>query len=193
MIEEWRKIKGFEDYEISNLGRVKSLKYGKEKIMKPAKDKDRYLYVHLYQNKKTKCYRVHRLVAQAFLLNPNNYPDINHKDEDKTNNCVSNIEYCSKSYNNSYGTRTERASKAKSIPVVQTDMENNYINVYQSARQVQRELGFNKSNIARCCKGKTNKVNGYKWYYLKDREFLSDLPIVSRKEKILSKREDRII
>ena len=115
MKEEWKTIEGYENYQVSNLGNVKSLDYnrtGKEKILKPAKNKNGYSMIQLFQNGKGKGFLLHRLVAQAFLPNPNNYPQVNHKDEDKTNNLFSNLEWCTPSYNNNYGTKNERHSKA---------------------------------------------------------------------------------
>ena len=109
MKEIFKDIEEYEGlYQISNLGRVKSLKYGKERILKPAKDKKGYLYVCLYKQGKMKIYRVHRLVAQAFIPNPNNLPQVNHKDEDKTNNASSNLEFCDAKYNNNYGNHNKK-------------------------------------------------------------------------------------
>lgn len=110
--EIWKSIVGFEGlYEVSSLGRVKSLKFGKEKILKPNKVKG-YLRVELLKNGQRKLIYVHRLVATAFLPNPEGLPEINHKDEVKTNNIVDNIEWASRWYNINYGSRTERTSKA---------------------------------------------------------------------------------
>ena len=115
MNEEWRDIKGYEGkYQVSSLGRVKSLgnnKSKKEKILKPGKNKLDYLYVILCKNGESKGFLVHRLVAEAFVNNPNEYKCVNHKDENKTNNCVDNLEWCTHKYNNTYGTRLERVSE----------------------------------------------------------------------------------
>ena len=121
MIEEWRPVVGYEGlYEVSSYGKVRSLDryvktcYGsyrlhKGKVLSPGKDTDGYLKVCLSCNGKNKMFFVHRLAAQAFLLNPDNLPEINHKDEDKTNNSVDNLEWCDRSYNNNYGTARIRA------------------------------------------------------------------------------------
>ena len=120
MNEEWRPIEGYEGlYEVSSYGRVRSVdRYVKSKgesywlrkgkMLSPAKDKNGYLKVNLSCNGKNNIIRVHRLIAQSFLPNPDNLPEVNHKDEDKTNNNVDNLEWCDRSYNISYGTRTER-------------------------------------------------------------------------------------
>ena len=110
MVELWKVIEGYEDsYEVSNLGRVRSLtridslgrtRYGK--VLKPCFDgKHKYLHVNL----QGKSINIHRLVAKAFIENPNNYNEVNHKDEDKTNNCVTNLEWCDHKYNNNYGSK----------------------------------------------------------------------------------------
>lgn len=119
MIEEWREIEGYEGlYQVSNLGRVKSLfrvvirSNGKpntvnEKILKYGMNRG-YCAVVLCKNGKRKMYKVHRLVAMAFLSNPHNLPEVNHKDENKKNNCVDNLEWCTPKYNTNYGTCIER-------------------------------------------------------------------------------------
>ena len=115
MKEIWKDIKGYEDlYQISNYGEVKSLekKAGfstrKEKILKQHLDKDGYVKVYLCKNNKVKFLSVHRLIAEAFIPNPNNFPQINHKDENKQNNKIENLEWCTCKYNINYGTRTKR-------------------------------------------------------------------------------------
>lgn len=115
-MEEWKPIVCYEEkYQISNYGQVKSLNYrgsGKDKILKLQKDTYGYSKVILYKNGKAKTRMVHRLVAEAFIPNPNNLPQINHKDEDKSNNCVDNLEWCSAKYNNSYGSRKKKSVNA---------------------------------------------------------------------------------
>ena len=107
--EIWKDIKGFEGhYQVSNFGRVKSIKFGKERILRPGKNKKGYLRVGISKNGESKTYSVHRLVAQAFIPNLNNLPQINHKNEDKTDNRVENLEFCDAKYNNTYGTRIQR-------------------------------------------------------------------------------------
>lgn len=112
-MEEWRDIEGYNGiYKISNLGRVKSLKHGKERILKPSSDGDGYLEVSLWKEGVRKIFKVHRLVSKAFIPNFNNNPEVNHKNEIKTDNRCDNLEWCTREYNLNYGTRNERSSEA---------------------------------------------------------------------------------
>ena len=122
MKEIWKDIKGYESlYQVSNLGRVKSLarkvikknyvSFKKERILKQQTDRYGYKKVILQRNYQIKTFSIHRLVAEAFLENPYHLPQINHKDENKENNCVLNLEYCDSKYNNNYGTRNKRVSE----------------------------------------------------------------------------------
>ena len=105
-MEIWKDIKGYEGlYQISNKGRVKSLNYrrtGKEKILISSDDGKGYLCVKLCKNNKIKNHKIHRLVAQAFLPNPDNLPEVNHQDTNTSNNCVENLEWCTHAYNMHY-------------------------------------------------------------------------------------------
>jgi hypothetical protein len=115
--EIWRAVVGYEGlYEVSNLGNVRSLNYGntgKCKLLKLCFDKYGYLQVGLCKNKKRKMCRVHRLVAITFILNLMKYPAVNHKDENKINNKVENLEWCTVEYNNAYGKHQERVNKSR--------------------------------------------------------------------------------
>lgn len=181
--EIWKTIDEYPNYQVSNLGMVKSLgndKTRKEKILKSGKLNNGYLYVILCKDGKVKKYLIHRLVASTFLDNPANLQQVNHKDEDKTNNMVyvnedgsidynkSNLEYCDAKYNNSYGTRIERVAKANSISILQFSKEGEFIRRWNSAKEVEKELGIKNSSICSCCKGKRKSAYGYKWGYADD-------------------------
>ena len=116
-MEIWKDIKGYEGlYQVSNMGRIKSLgnnKTRKEKILSLKPSNNGYIKVYLCKNGKQKPFSVHRLVAQAFLPNPDNLPEVNHIDENKENNHVKNLEWCDRKYNMTYGTRNERASASR--------------------------------------------------------------------------------
>lgn len=173
MEEEWKDIANFEGlYQVSNLGRVKSLpKVGSGGhngvILSPSKDKDGYLLVYLYANRKRVACKVHRLVAKAFIPNPYSFPQVNHKDEVKDNNCFTNLEWCSSSYNNSYGKGSINRANSKRVPILQLDMNDNIIREFNSAKEVESTLGFNSSNITNCCRGKYKSMYKYKWKYKK--------------------------
>ncbi|WP_124046618.1 NUMOD4 domain-containing protein [Clostridium perfringens] len=174
-MEEWRDIEGYEGkYQISNLGNVKSLNYcntKKAKNLKHIKDKDGYLLVCLSKNGSKKLFKVHRLVAKAFLDNLNNYPQVNHKDENKENNRVSNLQWVTPYENINYGTRLERVKKSlknnskRSKCVIGISVNTNEIIRYPSLREAQRN-GFSSFCIAACCKKKRSVHKGYLWEYV---------------------------
>lgn len=115
-MEEWKTIDNYEDlYMVSTLGKVKSLKHNR--VLRPNIKHDGYMFVILCKNGKVKPFRVHRLVAQAFIPNPDNLPEVNHKDENKVNNTVENLEWCTSSYNINYGTRNHKCMITRGTPV----------------------------------------------------------------------------
>ena len=163
--EYWRPVVEYEGlYMVSNWGRVKSLKFGKERILKQSKDKFGYLYVDLYKNNIKKKYKVHRLVAEAFLPNPYNLLQVNHRDENKLNNNVDNLEWCTNEYNINYGTRTERVAEKLSKIVLQYDLEGNFIKEWKSTMECGRNE-YNQGNVTLCCQGKRKTHKGYIWKY----------------------------
>ena len=182
MEEIWKDVCGFEGkYQVSNLGNVKSLNYGrtgKEKLLSPSKDKDGYLYVNLYKNREHKIYKVHRLVLMAFNPCENSHElQVNHIDENKENNNLSNLEWVTHQSNCNHGTRIARISEKNtngkcSIPIVQIDLATNkVVNVWKSSHDAQRLGGYNPSNIIQCCKNKfhregNNIYKDFRWCYL---------------------------
>ena len=179
MSEEWRPIEGYEGlYEVSSYGRVRSLdryvktcyeayKLHKGKILSPAKDKNGYLKVHLCCNGKHNIIRVHRLVCKAFIPNPDNLPEVNHKDEDKTNNSVDNLEWCDHSYNISYGTRTERQKKTNIQNGFWTGLsKEEYMKKYNQDRKEYRKKWY-QENKDRVCE---QQKEYYHRYYQENRD-----------------------
>ncbi len=172
MTEEWRDIKGFEGvYQVSNFGNVKriapSRRHPTEHIMKKHDCGKGYLSVSLLYNGKKKYMKIHRAVAEAFIPNPNKYPEVNHKDENPSNNCVDNLEWCTHLYNSQYGTRGERIGKAHSKAVVQCSLIGTFIRRWESISDVTEVLGFEQSNLCKCLTGKYNSAYGYVWKYVK--------------------------
>lgn len=167
MKEIWKNIEGFNgDYEVSNLGRIKSLKGDKEKILtNEYYTHDGYRMVTLSLKGKWKPYRVHRLVAKAFIPNPNNYPQVNHINEDKTDNRADNLEWCTAKYNILFSNNIEKMNKKTRKRVVQTDNKGNFIALYVSVSEAGRQTGINFKNISACCLGKRKNAGGYIWNY----------------------------
>ena len=172
--EIWKPIKGYEGlYEISNLGRVKSLNYkgtGKEKILKNTENGKGYLFVDLYKNGKIKKFRIHRLVLMTFKpIEGMGKLDVNHIDENKQNNSLENLEWCDRKYNCNYGTRNQRSAQSRSIPVVQLNSNTNEVlNIYDGAREAERQGGFKSRKIGACCRGEQKTHKGFKWMFLED-------------------------
>lgn len=188
-MENWKNIKGYEGlYQISDCGRIKSLardvycqdgtimRHMEEKILVPVLDRGGYQYVSLSKNGRVKKKSVHRLVAMAFIPNPENKPMVNHIDEVKTNNAVSNLEWCDAQYNINYGTRTERsvqnhrsyklgnAPRAKAVFCVELNK------TFDCAKRLEEELGICRSAICRVCKGRQNTAGGFHWRYANEND-----------------------
>ena len=182
--EIWKDVKGFEGYyKVSNKGNVYSVERmvrGRKCggiMLKPRYDKDGYLLVGLCKNGKLKTKKIHRLVAETFIPNPNGFPEVNHKDEIKTNNELSNLEWCDSRYNSNYGTRNERISKK----VRAVNIETGEIIRFKSTTEAGRK-GYDQSGVAAACKGVYKKNNtakligdgrtyrGYRWSYIEEGE-----------------------
>lgn len=172
MEEIWKPI-GYEGYEVSNLGRVKSHKYDKEngRIMKPYHDTKGYLQIDLPLDGRKRQNRihlfVHRLVAQAFIPNPDNLPQVNHKDANKDNNCVDNLEWCTNEYNSRYGTKSERVAQKTRVPIYSVDESGN-VEHFAGLRVAQREMrarfGY-AGNISAAINGRQKTSIGRQWFY----------------------------
>lgn len=164
MKEIWKDIEEYNGlYQVSNFGRIKNKK--KEKILKLFLDTHGYVQVRLYKVSKNKSHKVHRLVAKAFLPNPNNLPCINHKDENRTNNKIDNLEWCTYKYNNNYGNRIEKYIEKRSKKTLQYDLKGNFIKEWESVKHITKELKISKSGISSCAKGKFKQFKGYIWKY----------------------------
>ena len=183
--EVWKDIQDYEGlYQVSNLGRVRNRS---KKVMKQTVVRNGYKRISLYKNGKYNHLLVHRLVARAFLPNPDNLPQINHKDENPRNNSINNLEWCTSKYNINYGSRTKRMmsnpkykhrmnhinieniiknnKKLYSKPVKQLTMDGQLIKVWPSTHEAGRH-GFTHSSIVNCCNGKLNSHHGFRWEYL---------------------------
>lgn len=171
-MEIWKDIEGYEGYQVSNEGRVKSLNYKRtkqEKILKGNNIGLGYFQVKLYKDGKYEMKLVHRLVAETFLENPNHYDQVNHKDENKENNCVDNLEWCDRDYNCNYGTRNQKIGESSrkrcSKRVDQIDPQTGeVICQWDSVNECGRN-GYSQANVSKCARGLQKEHKGYIWKY----------------------------
>lgn len=180
-MEEWKDIKGYEGlYQVSNEGRVKSLerivikknRYGKYsqfkhkcKILKPQYDSDGYQIISLCVNGVPKTYKIHRLVAKAFIPNPEDKPEIDHINGVKNENNAENLKWSSHIENtNNTITKTPKNREDQSKKVYQYTLEGKLVAIWPSTRECGRQ-GFQQSNVQKCCVGENKTYNGYKWSY----------------------------
>ena len=158
-MEVWKDIEGYEGlYQVSSWGRVKNFTTGE--VLKGINTRG-YLQVSLYTKGNKSNYRIHILVAQAFIPNPQNKPQVNHIDEDKENNNIENLEWVTAKENLNHGTRNLRASKTKSIPIIciETGVE------YSSGKECAKQMGLHRGNITSVLKGKRKTCGGYTFKY----------------------------
>lgn len=181
--EIWKAVVGFEGlYEVSNLGKVRSLKNKGSltpKELKLQKCYNGYRKVSLYSAETAKQYFVHRLVAEAFLPNTNGYSCVNHKDENRQNNSVDNLEWCTYGYNNSFGERVRKTINSRNLhgsygaekPVIKYSLCGEFLKEYKSISDASRENKISTSRISRCCRRivKCKTAGGYVWKYSEDR------------------------
>lgn len=172
--EEFKEVKDFEDYYISNYGNLYKYSEGNfRKINQNINSKTGYLMATLYKRDENDKFirrscRIHRLVAEAFLENsdPKKYTDVNHKDENKLNNHVDNLEFCTHQYNCAYGTRGERIGQKSYRPVVKLDQDGYIIEEFKCVRDAVEKYNFNFSNFVQVLQGKRrNTYDEYIWRY----------------------------
>lgn len=175
MKEIWKDIKDYEGYyQVSNLGNVRSIGrmidrrnsqnyFLSSKLLKQFDNGCGYKTVCISKSSKPKKMYVHRLVAEAFLINPDNLPEVNHKDENKANNSVDNLEWCTPKYNKNYGNRAKKFGISRGKPVLCVEMGM----VYYNANEAHRMTGICASSICSCCTGyrNTELAGGYHWKY----------------------------
>lgn len=179
---KWMDIDGYEGiYQVSNTGSVRSVdridcagRILSGKIKKAVKDKDGYMQIRLSKEGVTQTYKVHRLVASAFIPNPFNYMQVNHRDENKANNNAENLEWCDCKYNNCYGTARSRAREHTDYknnaqkhrrPVLQVNTNGNAVKLWDGAIDASKELGVCRTMICKCCRGIQKTAGGYIWRY----------------------------
>jgi len=176
--EIWKDIKGYEGlYQVSNMGMVKSLeriitrrdgskRIVRERILKQKTKTNGYLEVTLCNGSGKKTFLVHRLVCEGFHKNPKNKPEVNHINEDKSDNRACNLEWNTRKENCNYGTRNAKSAKTRSKPVGQYTREGQLLKIWQSTIEVQRQLGFAQGEISAVALGKRKTAHGYVWKYV---------------------------
>ena len=189
MKEEWLKIVGFENYKISNLGRLKN---SKGETMKPWNDGRGYFVVKLHKNKKSFHRKIHRLVAEAFIPNPENKPQVNHIDRDPTNNKLKNLEWVTAKENINHMFKTTRILNqfTKLCKVAVYDFDGKKINEFETTLEAARELGFKKAkggfesrNINDCCRGHKDSYKNLRFRYFKDKPLEKIEKYIKKKKK----------
>lgn len=161
MNEIWKDVVGYEGlYKVSNFGNIYSVK--RKRNLKLINSHHGHKRIRLYVGSKNwRTYAVHRLVAQAFIPNPENLPEVNHKDENSSNNSADNLEWCTKEYNISYG---ERIAKTYSAVEMLT-LDGAIIKEFDSQVEASKETGIRQGSISNCCRGFAKTAGGYKWRY----------------------------
>jgi|SRR5690606_24752201 len=192
---DFRIIKDFPNYAILEVGEVKNLKTGR--ILKSSPDNKGYMTVRLYNNGRAKTFKVHRLVAEYFIPNTENKPQVNHIDGDKSNNDILNLEWVTNSENQIHAIKTglrvdtdewrknisnahkgkreseevkerKRKGNPKNKSVIQLSVDGDFVRKYISTKEAERETGIRSSNIIECCKGRRRQAKGFKWVYEED-------------------------
>lgn len=172
MAEIWKPVKGYEDYQVSSLGRVKRGK----RFLKGTIDKDGYKDIFLCKNGKIKHIRLHRLVAEMFVPNPNNLETVDHIDSDKTNNCVNNLQWLSardnvikshKDRGHVIGGKRRKSGLARGEalrqPVIQMSLDGKIIKEFLSLMDAERATGIGSGRISNCVNGRKKTAGGYIW------------------------------
>lgn len=164
MAEIWKDVVGYERYyEVSNFGNIRNKITGKK--LTPSLKRNGYMAVDLRYGE-AHTISVHRIVANAFIDNPNNLPCVNHKNEIKTDNRSDNLEWCTQKYNANYG----YGANARNTPILQLDIEGRFVRMWSSIKDAAETLGIKYQGISRVCRGERKTSGGFKWEYIQEFE-----------------------
>lgn len=161
---EWREVKEYSNYEVNQLGEIRHKK--RQKILKPRDNNGGYQYVNFKINGKNTNFAVHRIVANAFIPNPNGYTEVNHKDYNKKNNCVDNLEWVSSSQNKQHSYLKQENKKSRGKAVNQYTKEGTFLKTFDSVSDAAKELGCCVAAISNCCLGRTKTSQGFRWSFV---------------------------
>ena len=161
---EWRTVEEYDHYEVNQYGDIRHKQ--RKRILKPRNNKGGYLYVNFKINGKNINFAVHRIVANAFIPNPNGYTEVNHKDYDKNNNCVNNLEWVTSSDNKRHAYKLEENKKSRGKKVKQYTKDGNYIKTFDSLSLAAKEFNCSVCAISNCCLGRSKSSQGFLWRFV---------------------------
>lgn len=161
---EWREVKEYSNYEVNQFGEIRHKT--RKKVLKPRSNNGGYQYVNFKINGKNINFAVHRIVANAFIPNPNGYTEINHKDYDRTNNCVDNLEWVSSSQNKQHAYLKDENKNSRGKAVVQRSKDGVYIKTFETISKAAKEMNCSVSAISNCCLGRTKTSQGFLWSFV---------------------------
>lgn len=185
-VEEWKDVKGYENlYQVNRKGKVRSSHKGYWEVLTSVVNSRGYNQYLFHKDGKRKNMRGNRLVAEAYIPNPDNLPFVNHKDENPANDCVENLEWCTCEYNNNYGTLKERQSKnnAKNRPVCMFDVDGTLIREFYNVYEGAKFVGGNHPCVSRCCSGQVFCYKGYIWRYKDEADTIADAVIAYQRAR----------
>lgn len=161
---EWRQVKEHQNYEVNQFGEIRHKK--RQQILKPRRNPGGYLYVCFKVNGKNTNFAVHRIVANAFIPNPNEKQEVNHKDYDKTNNCVANLEWVSGSENKKHAFQKKENKDKRGKEVAQYSKNGDFIAIYPTISEAAQKTNGSIGAISNCCRGRSKTSGGFRWSFV---------------------------
>ena len=162
--EIWIQVLEHPNYEVNQFGQIRHKK--RKQILKPRSNNGGYQYVNFKVKGKNTNFAVHRIVANAFIQNPNGYTEVNHKDYDRTNNCVENLEWVNSSQNKQHAYQKKENKKSRGKQIEQYSKNGEYLKTYDSISEAAKELNCSIAAISNCCLGRTKTSQGFRWKFV---------------------------